>query len=90
MKDATGRHIINAKTLRRDLAKVLERVRRGERFTVLYRSRPACQIVPLGAEEHESGALADDPLYRAPAVGRSEDGTSAADHDQVLYGKRRR
>lgn len=32
---------INAKELRASLPRIVERVRRGERFTVLYRSRPA-------------------------------------------------
>jgi hypothetical protein len=30
--------------------------------------------------------LADDPIYRAEALGKSRDGFGAADHDRVLYG----
>jgi hypothetical protein len=60
-------------------------VRKGTRFTVLYRSRPAFQIVPMGADERPASALDDDPLYRAAAVGRSVDGLAAADHDTILY-----
>jgi antitoxin (DNA-binding transcriptional repressor) of toxin-antitoxin stability system len=82
--------VINAKTLRRNLARVLERARRGERFTVLYRSRPLCEIVPLGAPPTELPDLEHDPVYRAKAVGESKDGKGAADHDEVLYGWRRR
>lgn len=82
--------VINAKTLRRDLARVLERARRGERFTVLYRSRPFCEIVPLGTPPTELPDLEHDPLYRAKAVGKSTDGKSAVDHDEILYGWRRR
>ena len=78
---------INAKRLRATLPDVVERVRRGARFTVIYRSRPAFQIVPVNDSEAASGALADDPLYRARAVGRSTDGRSAADHDAALYGQ---
>jgi hypothetical protein len=34
--------------------------------------------------------LVRDPLYRAKGVGRSKDGRSASDHDEFLYGWRRR
>ena len=76
---------INAKRLRGSLPDVVERVRRGTRFTVIYRSRPAFQIVPVDDSEHARAALSDDPLYRAGAVGRSVDGQAAADHDALLY-----
>ena len=78
---------INAKQLRASLPEMVERVRRGERFTVLYRSRPAFRIVPVG-DEHAEGELAleDDPIYRAEPVGRSTDGLSSRDHDRILYG----
>ena len=39
--------MISAKQLRERLQDVVEKVRHGERFTVLYRSRPAFDIVPL-------------------------------------------
>jgi len=76
---------INAKRLRASLPEVVERVRKGTRFTVIYRSRPAFQIVPVNDAEQTDVALTDDPLYHAPAVGRSKDGRTAADHDAVLY-----
>lgn len=78
---------INAKRLRASLPDVVKRVRKGTRFTVIYRSRPAFQIVPVNDAEQPPVALADDSLYRAPAVGRSSDGRTAADHDAVLYGR---
>lgn len=78
---------INAKQLRASLPDVVERVRKGTRFTVIYRSRPAFQIVPVTEGEQAPVALTDDTLYRAPAVGRSRDGRPAADHDAVLYGR---
>jgi prevent-host-death family protein len=82
---------INAKELRATLPDIVRRVRRGERFTVLYRSRPAFRVVPVGdRREGDATPLADEPLYRAAAVGRSRDGLSARDHDAVLYGGRRR
>lgn len=78
---------INAKRLRASLPEVVERVRKGTRFTVIYRSRPAFQIVPLNEAERVAVSLADDPLYRARPVGRSSDGRAAADHDALLYGR---
>ena len=41
--------MISAKQLRDRLQDVVETVRRGGRFTVLYRSRPAFDIVPVGS-----------------------------------------
>ena len=79
--------LINAKRLRGSLPDVVERVRKGTRFTVIYRSRPAFQIVPVNEAEQPRGGLAEDPLYRAGPVGRSRDGGRAADHDSLLYGQ---
>jgi antitoxin (DNA-binding transcriptional repressor) of toxin-antitoxin stability system len=76
---------INAKRLRASLPDVVERVRKGARFTVIYRSRPAFQIVPINHGEQPPVDLSDDPLYGARAVGRSRDGRTAADHDRQLY-----
>ena len=77
---------INAKRLRASLPQVVERVRKGTRFTVIYRSRPAFQIVPMDDEARATVSLADDPLYGAKPVGHSRDGRRAADHDSLLYG----
>jgi len=61
-------------------------VRKGARFTVLYRSNPAFQIVPIDETEAPPRTpLEADPLYRARAVGRSSDGRTAAEHDESLY-----
>lgn len=80
---------INAKQLRASLPETVRRVRRGERFTVLYRSRAAFRIVPVDEGSAEAALpLAEDPIYRAPAVGRSADGLSSRDHDRILYGAR--
>lgn len=79
--------VINAKELRSGLPRVVKEVRRGMRFTVLYRSRPAFQVVPVDASENPKGKVAEDPLYRAKPLGRSVDGRSAADHDALLYGQ---
>jgi antitoxin (DNA-binding transcriptional repressor) of toxin-antitoxin stability system len=79
--------VINAKELRSTLPQVVQKVRRGMRFTVLYRSRPAFQVVPVDASESPTGEVAEDPLYRAKPLGRSVDGRSAADHDALLYGR---
>lgn len=77
---------INAKQLRASLPKLVESVRRGARYTVLYRSRRAFQIVPVDEADPPHGTLQTDPLYRAKALGTSTDGKSAADHDTNLYG----
>lgn len=80
---------INAKELRASLPETVRRVRRGERFTVLYRSRPAFRIVPVqGGADDATLPLTEDPIYRAPAVGRSVDGSPSREHDRILYGTR--
>lgn len=79
--------LINAKELRASLPAVVEKVRRGARYTVVYRSRPAFQLIPVEDSSAPAEALAADPLYRAPALGRSTDGKTAADHDRLLYRK---
>ena len=79
--------LVNAKELRASLPAIVEKVRRGARFTVLYRSRPAFQVVPVDATPDTVGDLASDPLYHAKPLGRSTDGRSAADHDSLLYRK---
>ena len=76
---------INAKKLRATLPDVVARVRKGTRFTVIYRSRPAFQIVPVNDAEQATVPLEDDPLYRAEGVGSSTDGLASVDHDTVLY-----
>ncbi len=75
---------INVKQLRASLPSVVRRVRGGERITVIYRSRPAFQIVPLESAPLVVSSREADPLFRAKALGRSRDGRSAADHDAVL------
>ena len=76
---------LNAKELRASMPKVVEQVRRGGRFTVIYRSRPAFRIVPVDDTNETATPLERDPLFRAQAVGRSVDGASADQHDAVLY-----
>ncbi len=77
---------INVKTLRSEMGRIIERVGRGEDFTVLHRSRPAFRIVPLGGSLGR-GLPEDDALFGAEAVGSSTDGLTAADHDRILYGQ---
>lgn len=76
---------INVKTLRHEMREVVARVRKGEEFTVLYRSRPAFRIVPVDGGFGD-GTPDADSLYGAGGVGRSGDGLTAADHDRILYG----
>jgi prevent-host-death family protein len=79
--------MINAKELRASLPELVQKVRRGARFTVLYRSRPAFRVVPVDSAPGATAELEGDPLYHAKPVGRSTDGRAAADHDSHLYGK---
>jgi len=79
--------LINAKELRASLPAVVKKVRRGVRYTVVYRSRPAFQLIPVEDLSMPAGDLAGDPLYRAVALGRSTDGGTAADHDRLLYAR---
>ena len=78
---------INIKELRASLPKIVEGVKRGENYTVLYRSRPAFRIVPINDYDRIFIPLSKDPLYHAGALGESSDGLNASDHDAILYGK---
>jgi antitoxin (DNA-binding transcriptional repressor) of toxin-antitoxin stability system len=78
--------IINTKELRATLSKIVERIRLGEQFTVLYRSRPAFRIVPVDEKNHMTIPLEKDPLYRARALGASSDGLNSESHNVFLYG----
>lgn len=77
---------ISARELQTTLGKIVNSVNQGEQFVVMYKSRPAFRIVPLEQEHSVKAPLADDPIYRSQAVGRSKDGLCAAEHDAVLYG----
>lgn len=76
---------ISAKELRLHLGEVVSKVRRGRRYTVLYRSRPAFDVVPVGEQQVATTRLDDDALYRAEPVGASSSGDAARRHDEVLY-----
>ena len=76
---------ISAKELRAQLHKVVEKARRGTRFTVYYRSKPAFDIVPVGNPGSNSVPLESDSLFEAPPVGASETGDAARSHDDLLY-----
>jgi antitoxin (DNA-binding transcriptional repressor) of toxin-antitoxin stability system len=77
---------LNARQLRASLPSIVRQIRKGSRFLVLYRSRPAFQILPVGATDLPADAPREDALYGAPPVGRSRGGKSARQHDQDLYG----
>ena len=80
-------NVINAKELRASLPELVKKVRKGARYTVLYRSRPAFEIGPVNSRPTIGASLKNEPFYRAKALGRSRDGLTAADHDAILYGK---
>jgi antitoxin (DNA-binding transcriptional repressor) of toxin-antitoxin stability system len=77
--------IISAKELRASLPAVVEKVRRGASFTVVYRHRPAFQVVPVDQTRREVGDLQRDPLYHAKPLCCSTDGLRAANHNSILY-----
>lgn len=77
--------LINTKQLRAELPKIVEETRKGASFTVLYRSRPAFDIVPPHEPQLAVCALENDPLYQAEAVGRSGKTGAAINHDKWLY-----
>ncbi len=81
-------HIINIKELRASMPEIIKRVRKGDKYTVFYRSSPTFCIIPVDAEENTKIPLSDDLLYGASAVGSSSDGLAAEDHDLILYGKK--
>ena len=76
---------ISAKELRAHLRSVVSKVKHGESFTVLYRSRQAFAIVPVGHGTVRECPLELDSLYGAQPVGKSSSGTAARSHDEVLY-----
>jgi antitoxin (DNA-binding transcriptional repressor) of toxin-antitoxin stability system len=80
---------INAKTLRASLPEIVDRIRKGQKFTVIYRSRPAFRLVPVDEDQSmEDLPLEDDPIYRADTLGRSEGASGSLHHDEILYGCR--
>ena len=85
-KDRGAVLVADVGTLAR-LPAIVGQVRRGARFTVFYRSRPAFHVVPVDATIEVLGDLASDSLYHAKPLGRSTDGRSASDHDSLLYRK---
>jgi antitoxin (DNA-binding transcriptional repressor) of toxin-antitoxin stability system len=87
---------INAKRLRATLSEVVERVREGTRFTVIYRSRPACQIVPVDDKGGAPIVLAEDTLFvpkrwaRQMTDGRPSITTRSCTHDERRVRRYRR
>lgn len=86
MREESPDTVINAKELRRALGDIVKGARRGKRYTVLYRSRPAFRIVPVDeVRPARKTDLASDPLYKAGPLGRTDHGDLADDHDAILY-----
>lgn len=78
--------IINTRQLREEMPRVVNSVRRGKRFLVLHRSRPAFELSPPAPVASALPPLEEDPVYAWTGVGASADGLRAADHDRLLYG----
>jgi prevent-host-death family protein len=80
--------VINAKELRQILKDVVEAVRAGKSYTVLYRSRPAFRIVPVDEQPQQRMCpLEQDPLYKAGPLFDSGTGDVGQRHDEILYGE---
>jgi prevent-host-death family protein len=78
--------VINAKELRQLLKDVVEAVRAGKSYTVLYRSRPAFRIVPVKKRpSRKMCPLEQDPLYEAGPLFDSGTGDVGRRHDEILY-----
>lgn len=56
---------ISAKEMRLTLPDVVRRVRRGARYTVLFRSRPAFDLVPVGGADTTPGVAETLTVLRA-------------------------
>jgi len=80
---------INAKQLRASLPEIVEQVRRGQEFLVVYRSRPAFRLVPTRPGS-ALPPLEEDPIFEAGAIGSTRERTRNEDIDDVVYGARRR
>lgn len=83
---SSGVEIINTRQLREEMPRVVNSVRRGKRFLVLHRSRPAFELSPPAPVASALPPLEEDPVYGWSGVGASQDGLRAADHDRLLYG----
>ncbi len=79
------KNVISAKELRAHLSEVVEQVRRGGRFTVLYRSRPVFVISPPEPARGKPDDLENEPFYRAGPLGASTHGDAASRHDEIAY-----
>lgn len=79
-------NILNTKELRNKFSEIVKRTKRGEQFTILYRSKPAFRIVPVMPKADEHIKVKKDSLYKMTALGATKDGLTAADHNSVLYG----
>lgn len=88
MESEKGDIIINAKELRNALRNIVQGAKRGQRYTVLYRSYPAFRIIPVDdVSASRKIDLASDPLYKAGPLGRTDDGDLADNHDEIIYGE---
>ena len=78
--------VISAKQLRQQLKDVVENVKHGRRYTVLYRSQPAFDIVPVGSPPHQPRAVGIRPSVPG-AAGRviGNRGTRPCATTEVLY-----
>ncbi len=68
---------------RKNAARVLGRVRRGERLVLTSRGRPAARLEPIT----EKDVAPEDPIYRlAESAGEGGKSLSNRDMDRLIYG----
>ena len=77
-------NMINVKTLRLEMGRIVEKVGKGEDFMVLYRSRPAFRIVPVTGASIRSPA-GDDSAEVTEVVARSAPALPEIDQERGFY-----
>lgn len=76
---------ISSGQLKSNFGQIIGQIKKGNKFTVSYRKRPAFEILPLARQEQCIADLKSDPLYHSGPLGRSSTGDASLKHDQVLY-----
>ena len=74
---------IDVGDLEKRVPQVVQALRHGARFTVLYHGSPAFDIVPVSAQTGAELSAESDLPYRCPASGASEHGETASQHGEI-------
>jgi prevent-host-death family protein len=68
---------------RRDAARVLAKVRKGERLILTHRGRPVARLEPIRDESIDP----DDPIYSLCELAESAGSLTNRQIDEILYGQ---